>query len=115
MTARLVALLIAVLVLAGCSATLADETADGSGGELGATQWVLRSYLTAGALTIVPDGLYADAEFKSGRLFGFGGCNEYDAVYRAGGRTLPLRGRGQPAPGVHSAGMPTRLRRSAFR
>ena len=88
MTARLVALLIAVLVLAGCSATLADETADGDGGELGATQWVLRSYLTAGVLTIVPDGLYADAEFKSGRVFGFGGCNEYDAVYRAGGRIL---------------------------
>ena len=88
MTSRLVALLIAVLVLAGCSAALADETADGDGGELGATQWVLRSYLTAGTLTIVPDGLYADAEFKSGRVFGFGGCNEYDAVYRAGGRTL---------------------------
>src|SRR3954447_13078425 len=77
-----------VLVLAGCSTAGADKTADGDGGELGAPRWVLQSMTSAGALTIVPDGVYADAEFNSLRVHGFAGCNDYDAVYRTGGRTL---------------------------
>ena len=40
------------------------------------------------ALTIVPDDLYADADFRSQRVKGFAGCNTYDAVYWANGRQL---------------------------
>lgn len=85
---RLGALATILFVLAGCSAAGADPTADGDGGELGATRWVLQSMSESGVLTIVPDGLYADADFRSNRVTGFGGCNDYDAVYRAAGRTL---------------------------
>ena len=41
-----------------------------------------------GALTVVPDGQYADAQFTAARVKGFAGCNDYDAVYRTGGRML---------------------------
>ena len=64
----------------------AGDTA--SGGELEGTQWVLRSLLDDGTLVIVPDIEYADAEFTGGRVSGFGGCNEYSAVYRTGDRAL---------------------------
>jgi heat shock protein HslJ len=77
-----------LLVVAGCTSGSTDKTADGEGGELGATRWVLQSMVSDGALTIVPDGLYADAQFMSLRVKGFSGCNDYDAVYRTGGRTL---------------------------
>ena len=70
------------LVVAACS------PGDASGGPLDGTDWVLRSYELDGTLTIVPDNLYADAEFAGQRVRGFAGCNEFDALYRAGGRTL---------------------------
>ena len=86
---RALALLAIVVSVAACSASAsADETADGSGGELQATTWILRSYNVAGALTIVPDDQFADADFMSQRVRGFSGCNDYDAVYRTGGRML---------------------------
>ena len=64
------------------------RTSDGQGGEIQGTSWVLRSYAVDGVLTTVPDDLYADADFRSLRVTGFAGCNEYDAVYRTGGRQL---------------------------
>lgn len=87
---RLVALGGVALLVASCSTAsgTASDTADGSGGEIQATNWVLRSYDVAGALTIVPDDLYADADFRAGRVSGFAGCNTYDAVYWTGGRQL---------------------------
>ena len=86
---RALALLAIVVSVAACSASAsADETADGSGGELQATTWVLRSYNSAGVLTIVPDDQFADADFMSQRVRGFAGCNDFDAVYRTGGRML---------------------------
>ena len=90
MTRRLAAFVAIALLVAACSSTGAagDENADGPGGELQAQQWVLRSYALEGALTIVPDDLYADADFRAQRVRGFAGCNDYDAVYRTGGRIL---------------------------
>ncbi|MFL5648332.1 MAG: META domain-containing protein, partial [Chloroflexota bacterium] len=86
---RLAILAALLLVVAGCTSAGADDkTADGDGGELGATRWVLQSMSDAGALTILPDGLYADAEFTSLRVKGFSGCNDYDAVYRNAGPML---------------------------
>ncbi len=70
------------LLITACSA------GPGAGGELQGTDWVLRSYEQDGALTIVPDGLYADASFDTQRVTGFGGCNSFNARYRSGGRTL---------------------------
>ena len=87
---RLAALGGVTLLVAACSTATAaaPETVDGPGGELQATTWVLRSYDVDGVLTIVPDDLYADADFRAGRVRGFAGCNTYDAVYRTGGRML---------------------------
>jgi len=85
---RLAALGGVALLVAACSTGAASETADGPGGELQATTWVLRSYAIDGVLTTVPGDLYADADFRAGRVTGFAGCNEYDAVYRTGGRLL---------------------------
>jgi heat shock protein HslJ len=86
---RFAALVAVAMLLAACStAGAADPTADGGGGELGATTWILQSYSSVGILTLVPDDQYADAEFRSNRVSGFSGCNEYDAVYRTGGRLL---------------------------
>ena len=83
MRTRLIwALAVLALVVAACS------PGDASGGQLDGTDWVLRSYELDGTLTIVPDNLYADAEFAAQRVRGFSGCNEFDALYRAGGRTL---------------------------
>ena len=83
MRTRLIwALAVLALVVAACS------PGDASGGQLDGTDWVLRSYELDGTLTIVPDNLYADAEFAAQRVRGFAGCNEFDALYRAGGRTL---------------------------
>src|SRR6185295_4281559 len=86
---RLTALVAVALLVTACSSAAAgDPTADGNGGELGATTWVLQSYLAGGALTIVPDDLFVDAEVKSSRVTGFSACNTYDALYRTGGRLL---------------------------
>jgi heat shock protein HslJ len=83
MRARGIAVLISLAaVVAACSA------GPGTGGELEGTDWVLRSYDQAGTLTLVTETLYADADFFSNRMRGFSGCNQYDARYRAGGRTL---------------------------
>src|SRR4051794_10017109 len=79
---RLGALCALVLVIAACSA------GPGAGGQLEGTQWVLSSVWQDGALTVLPDTAYADAEFDAHKVEGFSGCNTYDAVYRAGGRTL---------------------------
>ena len=79
-----------LLAIAGCSSpeSSTDSTIEGSVGELQGTQWVLASYAIDGALTTVPDDQYADAEFTAGRVKGFSGCNQYDAIYRTGGRLL---------------------------
>lgn len=87
-TRQFAALAAVVLLVAACSsAGAADKTADGSGGELQATRWVLTAYASDGLVT-VPDDLYADADFRSGRVTGFAGCNDFNAVYRTGGRML---------------------------
>ena len=83
MKTRLIAVLVIVAgLVAACS------SGEGSGGQLDGTKWILRSYLVDSTLTLVPDTEYADAEFDANRVSGFGGCNRYDALYRAGGRTL---------------------------
>jgi len=83
MRIRSIAVLVGLVALvAACSA------GPGTGGELQGTKWILRSYDVAGTLTLVPDNQYAEAEFDANRVSGFGGCNTFDARYRAGGRTL---------------------------
>ncbi len=83
MKTRLIAVLVVVAgVVAACS------SGPGTGGELAGTKWILRSYLVDTTLTLVPDTEYADAEFDANRVSGFGGCNRFDSLYRAGGRTL---------------------------
>ena len=83
MTVRRIAALLALgLLVAACS------TGPGTGGFLEGTDWVLRSYAVEGSLVTVSETQFADAEFRSNRVSGFSGCNDFDARYRAGGRTL---------------------------
>ncbi len=82
---------IALSVVACSSGAAADPTADeGAGGELQATTWVLQSFDSAGTLAVIPPDQYADAEFRAQRVRGFAGCNDFDAVYRSGGRMLDV-------------------------
>jgi heat shock protein HslJ len=85
---RIAAVLALGVLVAACSA------GPGTGGQLEGTDWVLRSYQQDGALVVVPETQYADAEFRSQRVSGFAGCNTFDALYRAGGRMLLIS---QPA------------------
>jgi len=87
-TRRIAALAALALLVAACSA------GPGTGGELQGTTWVLRSYEQNGSLTILPETLYADVDFEVNRVSGFSGCNQFDALYQAGGRTLLIS---QPA------------------
>ena len=83
MIVRRLATLVAIASLvAACSA------GPGTGGQLEGTDWVLRSYSQDGTLAIVPETQFANARFTANRVSGFSGCNEFDALYRAGGRTL---------------------------
>jgi heat shock protein HslJ len=86
MRLRPIALLIVAAALLGACSSAGSGA--GSGGTLEGTTWVLRSYDQAGELILVPEAEYADAEFGASRIRGFGGCNDYTAAYRAGGRTL---------------------------
>jgi heat shock protein HslJ len=79
---RAAALVVLALVAAACSA------GPGTGGQLEGTDWVLSSYDQDGTLTILPAELFADARFSANRVSGSSGCNDYDALYRAGARTL---------------------------
>ena len=65
----------------------------GQGGELEGTDWVLALHEQDGVLTLVPETQYADASFFAERVRGFSGCAEFDARYRAGGRTLLISSR----------------------
>lgn len=82
MLRRIGAVLALVVLVAACSA------GPGTGGQLEGTDWVLRSLVQDGELVVVPEDQYADAQFRGHRVSGFSGCNTYDALYRAGGRTL---------------------------
>ena len=83
MRSRSIATLLAfIALLSACSA------GPGSGGVLEGTDWILRSYEQDGALVLVPETEYADAEFTANKISGFSGCNNYNARYRSGGRTL---------------------------
>ena len=105
MIRRFLALAVVAVALAACSSgNAADATADGAGGELQATDWVLDSYAVNGALTIVPPDQYADADFRANRVTGFGGCNDYDAVYVSNGRSLFV---GMPKTTLMSCGETT--------
>jgi heat shock protein HslJ len=76
------------LCLVTTALLVACSSGPGSGGTLEGTKWVLRSFEQAGELVLVPEAEYADAEFGASRVRGFGGCNDFTAAYRAGGRTL---------------------------
>jgi heat shock protein HslJ len=82
MLRRIASVLALGVLVAACS------SGPGTGGQLEGTDWVLRSFQQDGALVVVPADQYADAEFRSQRVSGFSGCNTFDALYRAGGRTL---------------------------
>jgi heat shock protein HslJ len=78
----------ALLALAFALTLAACSEGPGSGGQLEGTRWILDAYGDDGTLTIVDEQLYADADFAANRVSGFAGCNEFSALFRAGGRTL---------------------------
>jgi heat shock protein HslJ len=71
-----------VFLLAACSAD------PGTGGFVEGTEWILRSYAAGDSLVIVPETEYADAQFDRRHVTGLSGCNDYDALYRTGTRSL---------------------------
>ncbi len=83
------ALVALAFLITACSAGEGTgDTAEVTGGTLEGTQWVLDSYGQDGSLTILPEAQYADVRFDSSRVSGYSGCNEFNGLYRAGGRTL---------------------------
>jgi heat shock protein HslJ len=82
MVRRFAAVVAVALVFVACSA------GPGTGGQLEGTDWILRSYQQDESLVIVPEDQFANARFTANRVSGFSGCNDFDALYRAGGRTL---------------------------
>ncbi len=83
------ALVALAFLITACSAGGGTgDTAEVTGGTLEGTHWVLDSYDQDGSLTILPETQYADVRFDSSRVSGYSGCNEFNGLYRAGGRTL---------------------------
>ena len=85
MTDRRLRVLAALVLLVPLLAACAPGTGDG--GTLEGTRWVVDSIEDNGALAIASDTIYADAEFTAHRVSGFGGCNEFNGLYRSGGRS----------------------------
>jgi heat shock protein HslJ len=74
-------------LLAACSAGPASDGL-ASGGFVEGTEWILRSYADGDSLVIVPETEYADAEFDRRHVTGLSSCNDFDAFYRTGTRSL---------------------------
>jgi heat shock protein HslJ len=88
-----------VMLLALPLAACASSNDSGSGGSasapaqsLAGTAWDLVQYAPAGksALTSVPDGVKATAEFTTDQISGSGGCNRFSGVYSAEGNTIDI-------------------------
>ncbi len=73
-----------VLVAAGCSAS------GGTGGTLEGTTWLLKSYDNGSAMVDVPQGVYPDAVFASGKVSGVLVCNSYTGGYTQSGSSLTI-------------------------
>ncbi len=106
MRARLMAtILVLALPLAACASS--DDA--GAGGQssapaqsLAGTAWDLAQYAPAGstALTSVPVGVKATAEFTADQIAGSSGCNRFTGGYTTDGSTIDDR-----TPGVHRHGV----------
>jgi heat shock protein HslJ len=96
MRARLMA---TILVLALPLAACATSDDPGAGGQspapaqsLAGTAWDLAQYAPAGAtaLTEVPEGVQATAEFTADQIAGSSGCNRFTGGYTTDGSTLDI-------------------------
>lgn len=85
---RLAFALALLVIVAACSSNDGARGALDTGGTLEGSTWVLSGYANGGVMELVPEGLYADAQFTSGRVTGFAGCNSYGGVARSGARML---------------------------
>jgi heat shock protein HslJ len=81
-------LLVAVLAGAGLSAGCGSK--GGKGGTLEGIDWVLRSYISGGAMQDVPASVTVDARFEGGRVSGSSGVNTYGATYTLSGSSLTI-------------------------
>jgi len=80
-------LLIAFILLAGCSSTVPPE-------DLTRSPWLLVSYLDEEkGPTVVPPGSQVTLSFgEDGRLSGNAGCNDYGGTYQLDGGLLSIKG-----------------------
>jgi len=80
-------LLIAFILLAGCSSTVPPE-------DLTRSPWLLVSYLDEEkGPTAVPPGSQVTLSFgEDGRLSGNAGCNDYSGTYQLDGGLLSIKG-----------------------
>jgi heat shock protein HslJ len=81
-------LLVAVLAGAGLSAGCGSK--GGKGGTLEGIDWVLKSYVSGGAMQDVPASVNVDARFEGGRVGGSSGVNTYGATYTLSGSKLTI-------------------------
>lgn len=72
------------LVAAGCSAS------GGSGGTLEGTVWQMKSYDNGSSMVDVPQGVYPDAVFASGKVSGVLVCNSYTGGFTQSGSSLTI-------------------------
>jgi heat shock protein HslJ len=77
-------LAVLALVAAGCSAS------GGSGGTLEGTTWLMKSYDNGSSMVDVPQGVYPDAVFASGKVSGVLVCNSYSGGYTQSGSALTI-------------------------
>jgi heat shock protein HslJ len=72
------------VIAAACSAS------GGTGGTLEGTTWLLKSYDNGSAMVDVPQGVYPDAVFASGKVSGVLVCNSYTGGYTQSGSSLTI-------------------------
>ncbi len=63
-----------------------------AGGKLDGVTWTLTSYRDGTTLQVVPDGVYADAQFDGTNVAGSAGCNGFHGTYAASGSSLTVTG-----------------------
>ncbi len=81
----IIGVLASSLLLSACTSTGGE-----SARKLDDATWELKSYLDGASMKPVPDGVYVDAVFTSGKVSGSAGCNRYSGSFSTSDNKLTL-------------------------